>query len=714
MDSSRITSSVKNHGGVPTLFVNDQPVNAAAYISYLDEHACYRDFSGAGYRMFSFPAYLGGRGINVHSGLKPFRKGIFDRKGEPDFTGFDKEVNQILEASRDALIFPRISLMMPEWWENENPDELNLLCDGTPCRESFSSSVWRQDAGDMLVTLIDHIESSAYCDHIMGYHIAGGGTEEWVHFGNPLGGFGKPAVKGFAAFMREYYPEDMAGITGLPDYSLYETTEEWIDETVNKTLIRFLEYTNWIIADSICHFAALVKKKTQNRLVTGAFYGYTMELADARNGHYDLKQLLRCPDIDFLCAPNSYMKCRSQGQDWANMSVLDSVKLHGKLWLSECDSRTYLTRPLKEARPGICPEGTYVGGVWEGPASPEVSLWTLRRNFARNLITGTGQWWFDMWGGWFSDPAMLKELALYIEEGERALSDKNRESVAEVAVLVDESSYRYLNPTTPLPVHWAYMQRDSLGLTGAPYDIYDISDMENLPDRYKLVIFTLTVNDQRCPEEQLRRLMKKVTERGGGLLFTYLPFCVRNGRFDPDHTESLTGIRTVRYTENEKSVLQRESLVGGQAVKWEYSPEYLSYIDDPDSTAVAFFSDGHCAAAYKQQDDKNGFIAYSALPGLNIPLLRAFYQKSGVHLYCNHRDVVYAGAHYIAIHAAEEGHKTLYLPSVCKVTELFSGTGSIISDRIDVSMQLYETRVYRLDPYGETAERAGGETGAQG
>ena len=107
-----IRSSVEDHHGVPTLFVDGTPVGALAYISYLDEWARYEDFAKAGYRIYSFPAYFGGRAINVHSGLKEFRKGIFDAKEEPDFAVFDRDVGRILEACPESLIFPRICMMM--------------------------------------------------------------------------------------------------------------------------------------------------------------------------------------------------------------------------------------------------------------------------------------------------------------------------------------------------------------------------------------------------------------------------------------------------------------------------------------------------------------------------------------------------------------------------------------------------------------------------
>lgn len=691
MRQDPIRSSVEDHHGVPTLFVDGTPVSALAYISYLDECARYEDFAKAGYRIYSFPAYFGGRGINVHSGLKEFRKGIFDHKDEPDFAVFDQDVGRILDACPEALIFPRICMMMPVWWEEENPGERNQLSDSSYCRESFSSMKWRQDATEMLSLLIGHIEQSAYRDHIVAYHIAEGGTEEWVHFGNPISGFGERAGQGFLDYMRVHYPEEAREVTGLPTYDSYGSGSEFISIEADKSLIRFLEYTNWIIADTICYFAAFVKGRTGRRLAVGAFYGYTLELTDARNGHHDLKQVLECPDVDFLCSPNSYMNGRGGGFDWPHMSVLDSVKLHGKLWLSECDTRTYLTRPLKEARPWICREGTYIDGVWIGPSSPEVSLWFIRKNFARNLVTGIGQWWFDMWGGWFADQPMMDEMAEYRSIADRSLQDDSRGSIAEVAVIVDESAYRYLNPQTMLAHYWNYMHRYPIGLAGAPYDIYDVSDMEQLPQRYRLIIFAGLFPDNTCSGDRMDGFIKHRTSLGNTVLFTYLPFGIKDGRFDFGNTAEVLGF-PLKQTPAAQEMIYKN----GERSGWSYTPEHFcSIVAGQGMEVLAAYDDGSCAAALRPSG--NGYLAYSALPELSIPLLRSLYAHSGVHVFCEKEDVVYAGNHYIAIHAAVEGVKTLHLPQIRQISELFSGKKSFIGDKIEVSMKKFETLVFRLD-----------------
>ncbi len=486
------TSEIRLHGGVPTLFIDERPYPAAAYMSYLDERARYSDFIGAGYKIFTFPVYFAGRSINVLTEISPFRHGIFDSQDCSDYSKVDRELKQITDECPDACIFPRVNIAMPQWWEDKNPSELNRLDNGGEalsfpyCRESFSSLLWRETADRLLLKFIDHIESTPYSSNIVGYHIASGGTEEWFHFGSPRGGMGECAERGYLRFIADKYPGDADKIKKLPSFDVYKNGVKRITDL---NIIRFLEYTNYIVADSICHLAGTIKAKINRRLVVGSFYGYILELTDARFGTHALSRVLRCSDIDFLSSPSSYMNGRSPGIDPANMSVLDSIKLHGKLYFTENDNRTYLTRPLDECRPNACKEGTYRGGVWEGPADRNISLWILRSCFARNLTHGIGQWWFDMWGGWYADTAIMADMKAYLKIAAAALHDTNRSSIAEIAVIASEESYRYTNPLDPSVAKQNYMNRLPLGLAGAPYDIYDILDIEALPERFKIVIF---------------------------------------------------------------------------------------------------------------------------------------------------------------------------------------------------------------------------------
>ncbi len=474
-----IHSEIKDRGGVPTLYINGEPHAAVAYMTYLEKFNEYDDFAEAGYKFFSVPVLFSGRWISITDGLTPFKKGIFDVKGNPDFSLFDEAVEKILEACPDAYIIPRVNISMPVWWEEENPDELNIK-DGKTCRESFYSEKWLNDATAFLREFTQYTNSCKYASHIVGYQIAGGNTEEWFHF-DMNGGYGECAKAGFKAFLEEYYPD--IEYKGLPDLTLLDKKTDYFND---EYLSRYIEFANVKIAQAISHFAQVVKEETGNNVVVGTFYGYTLEVTNSLQGNHALNYILKDENIDFICSPNSYIGTRSPDLDWTEMYPADSVRLHGKMCFQECDIRTHLTRVLSEKDPSTDPDGLLEAPVWHPRESKYQAMNEIRKSFARQLIKGNALWWFDMWGGWYADEDIMSEMATYKSIYEQSITDADRSSKAEVAVFVDECAYKYLTNGSLRNIF--HSQRAELGHMGTPYDIYDVYDFESVYKNYKAVI----------------------------------------------------------------------------------------------------------------------------------------------------------------------------------------------------------------------------------
>ena len=493
-----IHSEIKDCGGVPTLYINGEAHSAVAYMTYLEKFNEYGDFAAAGYKFFSVPVLFSGRWISITDGLTPFKKGIFDVKGSPDFSLFDEAVEKILEECPDAYIIPRVNVSMPLWWEKENPDELNYK-DGVPCRESFYSQKWRDDASQFLREFTQYANSCKYASHIAGYQIAGGNTEEWFHF-DMNGGYGECAKPAFKAFLEEYYPE--TEYKGLPDLSLLDKKEDYFND---EYLSRYIEFANLKVAQAISHFAQIVKEETGNNVVVGTFYGYTLEVTNSLQGNHALNYILKDPNINFICSPNSYIGTRSPDLDWTEMYPADSVRLHGKMCFQECDIRTHLTRVLSEKDPSTDPNGLLEAPVWHPRNSKFQAINEIRKSFARQLIKGNALWWFDMWGGWYADEDIMSEMAEYKSIYEQSIADSDRSSKAEVAVFVDESAYKYLTDGSLRNIF--HSQRSEFGLMGTPYDIYDVYDFEAVFADYKAVI--LLSNAKTVYMEKARNLCKE-------------------------------------------------------------------------------------------------------------------------------------------------------------------------------------------------------------
>lgn len=242
--SSKIkkVSSIVSKEGQYLLSVNGQHLPALAYITYLTDRNRYRDFADAGYRLFSFPVFFAHQPLNESSGLQVFTKGIFDEE-IPDFSQFDLDMDLLLQACPGAYIFPRVNISVPKRREQAHPEELNytgmLRRPDSQRRACFSSDAWAQAVKDELKLFIDHIQSIPWKDHIIGYQIAGGNTEEWFPF-DGQGSVGKTNDDAFALHVAK------TGIAG--------------------TQAEYMVFLSEITAQRLCEFSRYVKELTKHRI----------------------------------------------------------------------------------------------------------------------------------------------------------------------------------------------------------------------------------------------------------------------------------------------------------------------------------------------------------------------------------------------------------------------------------------------------------------
>lgn len=469
-------SEIVNKNGYPQLCINGEIQDGLAYITYLTENNRYIDFAKAGYRLFSVPVFFGFNHLNEWSGLDVFKKGIFD-KDEPDFSTFDKDIKQILDACPDAYIFPRVNVSLSRRWELQNPDELcDPYPDGTPSRTSFASDKWAEEVRRELCAFIAHIKESDYVSHIVGYQVAGGQTEEWVAFDKEKGISGKRATEKYVEYIKS--------------------------KRIEASEPAFYRFFSELIADRIIEFSSLIKSLTDRRLIVGTFYGYTLSCPYRSYGHHALLKILESTEVDFICSPVCYSNNRAVGRDHPYMTTLTSIKHHGKLYFSENDTRTHLSRAVNDME-------WYNKPIWFGP-DMETSCDVIKMHAARALINGHAAWWFDMWGGWFADDTymtLLKEIRKLFEKS----ASLPMHSVAQTAVFVDEESYAHIFDTS-VTRNVCYNILEALGKMSAPYDIYLSADAPSVIDRYKAIISLVPI------ETKLSNRVKELAEQSNSAI----------------------------------------------------------------------------------------------------------------------------------------------------------------------------------------------------
>ena len=495
------TVKVANKNGNPVLLVGDEELSACAYITYFDDRNDYKEFSKNGFRLYSVSVSLASQPINTQSGFMPFEKGVFDVKGKPDFSCVDASIKRVVDSVPNAYIFPRIYVCMPSWWIKENLNE-TIDVPHDKKREMIFCEKFRADAQNMLKQLIEYLENGKYADYIIGYQISGGNTQEWFHL-DLNGSYCENTLPYFNKYLKNKYP-DIKMLDKLPDIDKIKS-EEFIEDSM---LTEYLLFANEEVAKTVDCLCKATKEACNYKKITGAFYGYSLEVCNPLWGTHALEKILDSKNIDFLSSPNSYTNGRALGIDWADMIPVDSVKLHGKMCFMECDIRTFLTMSPEESRPGSDPMHYYSHKVWEGPKTEELSAYAIRKSLARQLTHKHGLWWFDMFGHWYKSPKLMEEMKTSLKLYDDVLKNNGAEFETEVVVFIDEKCFSKMGNKHPAHDS-AYHLKVSLGQSGVPYKVYLISDFDKIDlEKYKVVIFNIPL-ESKFIDEKIKFLNKK-------------------------------------------------------------------------------------------------------------------------------------------------------------------------------------------------------------
>lgn len=528
-------SEIQVTSGVPTLIIDGKTYPPYAYMSYLGEKKYYKEVASCGVHLYNIPAYLGERGINTTSGIGPFRLPIWTGEDQYDFSSLINDFDEIIESDPSAKIVVRLYLDPPLWWEKLNPDACCLLPNGDTFRQCFASEKWRKATGSALKDCLDWLLKSEYSKYLIGVHVAGGSTEEWFYHRQQFNDISPVRKEAFQTWLKNKYKSEMALQDAWQDSSVTFKTAEpadisepdktirWRDPSKEQNYIDTYQFHSEVMVDNIAYFCKIVKDVSNGNLLTGAFYGYHYYVTNPAMGHGALSRLLSCKDLDYLSSPNVYN--RVIGEDWPPMVALQSVQLHGKLWLAENDTRTSITTLLKDRSNGIAPPGPYYDrGVWLGPEEMETSVSFLWKNAGRMLAYGYGGWWFDMWGGWFSHPDLLYVIEKTQQYHAEFLPVNTELMQPEVCVFVDEE-LSFWDASHGRLTENILSNRYSLGKTGTSHDLFLRTDINSVSTKQYKVIWLMGLlhltEEEKSNIEEWRQQGKTVlwTDSAGTKIF---------------------------------------------------------------------------------------------------------------------------------------------------------------------------------------------------
>ena len=618
-----------------------------------------------------------------------------------DWTATDTACAQVLAANPNALLLPRFGADPPDWWRRAHPEDVMTWEDGSQQHHAVvASELYRREAAARAAALVEHLEAK-FGEHVAGYHACGQNTGEWFYqdtWGNLLSGYAPADTAAWRDWLRARYGNDAALRTAWrnADATLTEArvpspaerraspTGVLRDPATQQPLIDFAEFQQQAMAGLVCELAHAMRQASHGRKLVVFFYGYLFEFGPIRLGpstcgHYALRQVLDCPDVDLLCSPISYFD-RAIGGGAPAMTAAESVALAGKMWLMEDDTHTYLA------------SGSFPG-QFDGGTNLVQTQNLLLRNVAEEATRNFATWWMDLgMTGWFNDER--------IWDGMRQLGPVDQYFLKsptpyrpEVAAIIDEramweTSASAAQVTDP----GIYQVRRPLGRLGAPYGQYLLDDVVRGRFRSKLYAFLDAWQLSAAQREAIQ-----AHTRGAVCLWCFAPGLHDGSRTSPEAMRELTGFRLVPATvpkawATPTDAGKRLGLRTAFGVEAPVSPLFAAADASVEET-LAVYPNGAAAVALRQT--ANGWSMFVGAPGLTSDLLRLAARKAGVHLFTESDCNVYANGPVLALHAVQDGPVMLDTGNKRSIRDVIAGRILGAGPNLTLQLQQGETKVLR-------------------
>jgi hypothetical protein len=730
--TGRTISKVQDYQGVPTLHINGKPTPALIYFFPIPVKEHIAGFYRAGIRIYSW-----GNGRTMSGDCYDMG---WTAPGQFDYSRFDKEMALLLEVAPEAYMFPRIAVSAPNWWLAGHPDD-KIVCDrddGGRAMTSMASATWRRDAADAVTRFIKHVRSMPYAKHVIGYQLVGG-QNEWFYVGS--GGRGFPdfspaAIATFRTWLKANYDSDVARLRAAwkmkdvefenapvpkADQRLKADVGLLRDPAVSRQVSDYHQFISETQAEALIQLAGAAKKACDGESLVGAFYGYLLNAtggfaggyAAVNWGHQALRKVAESPDVDFLCAPYQYTY-RGMGGYPGSQGLPETVKLRGKLWITECDNPPFIVPP----------------GEWRMGAAdytPAQSFAVLKRDFAHNFIRRDGMWWMDLTakGGWYNHPDIEKFLRRSKTIAERSAHLKPQ-SKAEIAVFIDEETPYYVKPGPELLYPLVFLQ-DKLGLPrmGAPVDFYLHNDLSrpNMPE-YKVNIFLNTIYLTGAEREAIKA---RVCKGNKVAVWMYAPGLISEAGLLAQNMRDLTGIKlNFRKVPNSNQMMcnhvyltdYRHPITNGLTEGTYFGSDApispVIFSEDSEATTLGRLIPSH--GMPEQIGEFPAFVVkkfadwtsvFIGVPDVPCRIWRNIARLAGCHIYNDQDAIIDANSHFLAIHTAAGGRQTLRLRQKSDVYDAYTEqrVARQVSEFTD-ELPPYGTRLYFLGDMAEIADQA--------
>jgi len=630
------------------------------------------------------------------------------------FMKMDKSIASVLESNPRAYIVLNVPLD-PVYnpglrkWNDLHPDQLVQKDDGSTSvggyhgsvtqSASYASPIWKKDASQAWRELIRHVRSSSYADHVIGYVPISGISWEWFYWGaqsKEFVDYSKPFTQAFRAWLRDQYGDDIVRLnqTWKTTYTTFDEIQlpskaersgadkgVFLDPQKRGAVIDLREFFTQVISGDILHFCHIVKEETQGNAICGTYYGYVMYIGGpyfgVHSGHYALGKVLLSPDIDFVMSPSRYAD-RGLGGGSGFMTVVDSIKLHKKLYIDQADIRTF--------------RATGPGGQLARLNTLKDSVSVLEREFTNTVVNGVASQWYDFGNGWIAGDARLMQAAGKMHQIEKKLQHTTRETMDAknaIAIITSEKSILYTKVDSTVQSAAVNQEINQLNRSGVAWDAYLLSDLPKLRG-YRYYLF---LNCYDLTNAQKRYIDANLKKDGNVLVWVGTPGIInRNDKstfaqaaFDPARVSAVTGfdlkqisdgplVTVLKGTDGLVKELTGKTFGDSNVTGPRFAPR--------DGIALGHFSDNAEISLAVKVFPANWTSLYSAAPTLPAALLQNIAAFADVPIINkNVNDITYVSQNLFAVHSLAGGERVFQVESRYQsAQELFSDTSYAVKD----------------------------------
>jgi hypothetical protein len=733
--------SIENLMGIPTFKINNQFTTAGVF-SHNWPHPDYvpvKQFADTGTVIQDFG------GSNLNEWWLRTNPDKWDYSTVDTRIGFLKRPNT---GDPDVLLMPWVTITPPQWWLDNpaNVNELEMADQGTGPSiihedgkkyPSLASPKWRADMKYALENYIDYLYGMGYMPNIAGFKLSdvGCGGENLWHYSwrQDPGGYGLRTKEAFRNWLRTKYNNDIlslraawnsstvtfdtAEVPTYPQRKLYEGTSTFRKTSVSMNVIDFEVFWNELLVDTIDYFAGVIKKKTNNTKLVGAFYCYMYEWnGNPEDGHQALRKYNESKNLDFVWQTASYeTRGYITGGDVLRGPGYSNV-LHGKQWANSNDTATFVCGYLSDN------DKIRLGYTDTLERNKRMFLRSAGFNicnggFLQEFFALHDQWYCDQSVPTPPNPYILVDYAVeplnFIYNNSK---NYDRRSNSEVLVVSDEISCSYNTYKWDNPLLRSSLRTPQIDFVqmGTPNDQILLDDIALLPDpnQYKLIIF---LNCWHMSNSQ-RALVDSLKGNGRTLVFCYAAGYFNQNVTSQTAMESMIGM-TMTVVNYEPFITPRVYVKSDHPLGANIIAKGVTifgptssvcgniYVTDATTSRLGTESSSGDSYRYMAIKDMGTWKSiYCITAQMPAAAFREIARYAGVHIYNENNDTFYANKSYVCIHPnhaeGTQQSRTITFPFAVDIYDAET-EGLPLQSNVTSYTRSYdggETKVYRYVP----------------